>query len=116
MTTILGTTSSISFGASFVTCSTSCWVSTRPSNLAACSCIKCERWVATTVEQSTTVNPAIWADSRWRSSIHTAGRPKAGSVVRVPISWVLAPPGLMASSMPGKASPSPTTAPRSVRR
>ena len=116
MPTIFGTTSSINLGASLVTWSTSCWVSMRPRSLAAFTCIKCERWVATTVAQSTTVNPAIWALSRWRSSIHTAGRPKAGSVVRVPIKLVCAPPGLMASHMPGKASPSPTTAPRRVKR
>ena len=39
-----------------------------------------------TVAQSTTVNPAICACSRWRSSIQVAGRPNAGSVVAVPIS------------------------------
>ena len=67
-----------------------------------------------TVAQSTTVNPAICACSRWRSSIQVAGRPNAGSVVAVPSSCTVAPPGLIASHMPGKASPSPTTAPRSV--
>ncbi len=116
MPTILGTTSSISLGASLVTWSIRAWASTRPSRRAAFTCIKCERWVATTVAQSTTVKPAIWAISRWRSSIHTAGSPKAGSTVLVPGSACVAPPGLMAIHMPGKASASPTTAPRKVTR
>ena len=52
-----------------------------------------------TVAQSTTVNPAICACSRWRSSIQVAGRPNAGSVVAVPSSGTVAPPGLIASHM-----------------
>ncbi len=114
--TILGTTSSMSLGASFATCSTSCWVSVRLSSLAAWTCIKCDKWVAITVSESTTVKPAICAASFWRSSIQCAGRPKAGSVVAVPISGVVMPPGLMARYMPGKASPSPTTTPRRLMR
>ncbi len=101
MDTIFGITSSISLGACLVTWSTSACVSTRPSSRQAWTCIKCERWVATTVAQSTTVKPAIWACSRTRSSIHTAGSPKAGSVVAVPGSFCVAPPGLIASSRPG---------------
>ena len=40
----------------------------------------------------------------------------AGAVVAVPIRGCVAPPGLIASSMPGKASPSPITAPRRLTR
>jgi len=68
--------------------------------------------VAITVSESTTVKPAICAASFCWSSIQCAGRPKAGSVVAVPISGVVMPPGLMARYMPGKASPSPTMTPR----
>mmetsp|Transcript_70455 Transcript_70455/g.166056 ORF Transcript_70455/g.166056 Transcript_70455/m.166056 type:complete len:218 (+) Transcript_70455:813-1466(+) len=116
MLTIFGITSSINCGACLVRWSTSDCASTRPRSLAACTCIKCERWVATTVEQSTTVKPLIWAISFCRSSIQKAGSPNAGSVVGVPISFCVACPGLMASHMPGKASASPTTAPRSEMR
>ena len=59
---------------------------------------------------------AIDLDLRKGSLSEYAGRPKAGSVVGVPISGVLMPPGLMARNMPGKASPSPTTTPRNVMR
>ncbi|KEH08895.1 hypothetical protein GY14_16515 [Delftia tsuruhatensis] len=116
MDTIFGMTSSINLGASLATCSTNCCVSVRLISLAACTCIKCDKWVAITVSESTTVKPAICAASFWRSSIQWAGRPKAGSVVWVPISGVLMPPGLMARNMPGKASPSPTITPRRVMR
>ena len=114
--TIFGTTSSINLGACLATYSTSCWVSVRLSNLEACTCIKCDKCVAITVSESTTVKPAICAASLWLSSIQWAGRPKAGSVVAVPIKGVVIPPGLIAMCMPGKASPSPMVTPRRVMR
>ena len=51
-----------------------------------------------------------------RASIQTAGRPKAGSRVGVPGSGPSTRPGLIASYMPGNASPSPTATPFSVMR
>ena len=56
MPTILGITSSMSFGSQLGHMfDQGIWVSFRPNRRAAFTCIKCERWVATTVGQSTTV-------------------------------------------------------------
>ena len=70
------------------------------------------RWVTTTDSASTTVQPSASASARPASAIHTAGRPKAGSVVGMPASWPTASPGSIASWWPAMTPPRATSVPR----
>lgn len=67
------------------------------------------RWVASTPAQSTTVQPRASASSRSASSIHSAGRPKVGSVVRSPAIAGTWPEGSIARCSGGRSRPRPAS-------
>jgi hypothetical protein len=74
-------------------------------------------WVATTVDGSTTVQPADSARGRSGDAIHLAGRPKVGSRTDSPLSAAVARPlGSIASRRPARISPAPIFTPETRMR
>ena len=67
------------------------------------------RCVVSTLGGSTTVQPRNIASSFSAGSIHSAGRPKAGSRVGSPGTGGVPPFGSIASSMVGRSSPLPAS-------
>ena len=79
-----GISSATSFCCSRGSSSSSFCVSAKDSSSAMVCRTISVRWVASTLGGSTTVQPRNTASSRSDGSIHSAGRPNAGSMVRSP--------------------------------